>query len=137
MVVISIIALMSSIVLASVGRARDKARSAKVVVETQQLKNALELYASNNSGRYPLEDAPNWYYDPSSDLHPLITTYIRTFPLHSSNGEYYYITATEDLPSYPCNGRTYSKYLYLFYNSELDLNLPELDGNLYYYCLGV
>ncbi|MEK7585014.1 MAG: type II secretion system protein [Patescibacteria group bacterium] len=53
LVVIAIISLLSSIVLASLGQARVKARDSKRVQDMIQLRNALELYNSKY-GRYPL-----------------------------------------------------------------------------------
>ncbi len=55
MIVISIIGLLSSIVLASLATAKEKARVAQVQQETLQLQNALELYKA--SGSYPTATA--------------------------------------------------------------------------------
>ncbi len=54
MVVISIIGLLSSIVLASLKDARDKANVTKFKAEIKQMINALELYRGDN-GKYPYE----------------------------------------------------------------------------------
>lgn len=56
MVVIAIIGLLSSIVLASLKGARDKAANQKFKSETMELIKALELYKANN-GQYPYENA--------------------------------------------------------------------------------
>lgn len=53
MVVISIISLLSSVVLAAVGDARNKAKYTKFDTEFLQLKTAVELYRLNNNGNYP------------------------------------------------------------------------------------
>lgn len=53
LVVIAIISLLASIVLVSLQQARDKAKDSKRVQDLIQLRNALELYASNNNGLYP------------------------------------------------------------------------------------
>ena len=52
LVVISIIALLSSIVLASLSSARSKARDAQRLMNSKQLRNALELYYNDNN-QYP------------------------------------------------------------------------------------
>jgi prepilin-type N-terminal cleavage/methylation domain-containing protein len=52
LVVISIISLLSSVVLAAVGEAKDKAKVAKFRQEMQQFITALELYKADN-GVYP------------------------------------------------------------------------------------
>lgn len=52
LVVIAIIGLLSSVVLASLGQARSKARDAKRTVDIRQLQTALELYY-DSYGRYP------------------------------------------------------------------------------------
>lgn len=61
LVVISIIGLLSSIVLASLNSARIKSRDARRMLDILTIKNALELYASDNSGNYP-SDATSWYW---------------------------------------------------------------------------
>src|SRR3989344_2270692 len=53
LVVISIISLLSSIILASLGVARSKARDSKRVQDMIQVRNALELYATDHDGLYP------------------------------------------------------------------------------------
>ena len=55
LVVISIISLLSSIVLASLAGARDAARYAKVQLDVRQIINGVELFASDNGGKYPRE----------------------------------------------------------------------------------
>ncbi|MEK7621719.1 MAG: prepilin-type N-terminal cleavage/methylation domain-containing protein [Patescibacteria group bacterium] len=52
LVVIAIISLLSSIILASLGAARSKARDSKRIQDLRQVQNALELYKADN-GRYP------------------------------------------------------------------------------------
>ncbi len=50
LVVIAIIGILSSVVLASLGSARSKARDVKRLVELRQLQKAIEIYAAN--GQY-------------------------------------------------------------------------------------
>lgn len=58
LVVIAIIGLLASIVLASLNSARKKARDARRQADLKQLQNALELYANDNGGLYPLGGTP-------------------------------------------------------------------------------
>jgi len=54
LVVISIIGLLSTVILASMTNARSRARDAQRLSDLQQLRNALALYASDNSNMYPV-----------------------------------------------------------------------------------
>ena len=56
LVVIAIIGILSSVVLASLNSARDKARVARAASDLRQIVNALALYQSNNNGNYPCFD---------------------------------------------------------------------------------
>ncbi len=53
LVVIAIIGVLSSVVLASLNSARVKGRDAKRASEMRQIQTAVELYASDNGGKYP------------------------------------------------------------------------------------
>lgn len=53
LVVIAIIALLSTVILAALGNARAASRDAKRLADIDSVTNALELYASANSGVYP------------------------------------------------------------------------------------
>ena len=55
LVVIAIISLLSSIVLASLGTARSKARDSKRIQDLIQVRTALEEYALDNNGLYPTD----------------------------------------------------------------------------------
>ncbi|HEX8994286.1 MAG TPA: prepilin-type N-terminal cleavage/methylation domain-containing protein [Candidatus Paceibacterota bacterium] len=52
LVVIAIIAILASIILASLNQARVKSRDARRIADVKQLQNALELY-NNDNGQYP------------------------------------------------------------------------------------
>jgi len=66
-VVIAIIALLSVIVLVSLGDAKDKARNSQAQQESRSLQNALELYRAEK-GVYPLEAPwPNGSYSKLAD----------------------------------------------------------------------
>ena len=59
LVVIAIIGVLSSVVLASLNTARVRARDAQRYANLQQVRSALELYASANNGQYP-NSGGNW-----------------------------------------------------------------------------
>jgi prepilin-type N-terminal cleavage/methylation domain-containing protein len=54
LVVIAIISLLSSVILAALNSARDKAKGSKFRQEVYQLINAIELYRNDNNGGMPL-----------------------------------------------------------------------------------
>ena len=57
LVVIAIIGLLSSVVLASVNTARGEANDAKRVTDLRDVQTALELYAGDHNGSYPVGGA--------------------------------------------------------------------------------
>ncbi len=56
LVVISIIGLLASTVMVALNSARVKARDAKRATDITQISKALELYAADHNGTYPLSD---------------------------------------------------------------------------------
>ncbi|MBY0538812.1 type II secretion system GspH family protein [Patescibacteria group bacterium] len=54
MVVISIIGLLSAGILSSLSTASQRSRDANRIADIKQIQNALELYAADNGGRYPV-----------------------------------------------------------------------------------
>lgn len=74
LVVISIIGLLSSIVLAAVSDAREKAENAHILSMIREYRNALELYYNDNDGSYP-DTGGTWYClgEYSSACYPGIT----------------------------------------------------------------
>ncbi len=56
LVVIAIIGILSSIVLVSLGNARQKARDAKKQADLTSIATALALYADDNNGNFPAPD---------------------------------------------------------------------------------
>lgn len=54
MVVIAIIGLLSAAILSSLSTANQRGRDANRIADMKQLQNALELYAADNGGRYPV-----------------------------------------------------------------------------------
>jgi len=114
LVVISIISLLSTIVLASLNTARDKAKVAVFVSEVKQFQLALELYKSK-TGSYPYEGLDYYayiyndvYYDASgiatsldeyfSEVTPpLIPSFISRFiKFPKEIIEYGYVTTAKD-----------------------------------------
>ncbi len=90
LVVIAIIGLLSSVVLASLNRVRQKARDAQRVSNLTQIRTALELYYTDNNS-YP---NPGWGWrsecatwgnlSPSNVIPGLVPTYIPSFPADPS-----------------------------------------------------
>ena len=58
LVVIAIISLLSSIILASLGQAREKAKIAKVQQELAQIRTAMYLFLGDHTELPPTDDAP-------------------------------------------------------------------------------
>lgn len=83
LVVIAIIGVLSSVVLASLNTARERAANAKRLTDIRQIQNAMELFAGANSGNYPnLGTAsncgslvPSW-----TSLQTALAPYMQTLP---------------------------------------------------------
>ena len=90
LVVVSIIGILSTIVLGSLGSARQKARDAKRASDLMQIKTALEMYYNDNR-TYP---NPGWGwrsecvawggFAPSDVIPGLVPTYLANFPTDPS-----------------------------------------------------
>lgn len=78
LVVIAIIVILTSIVTANLGSARQKARDTKRVSDIKQLQLTLALYADANNNRYP------------ATLSPLAPIYIQAIPVPPNGGAYSY-----------------------------------------------
>ena len=108
LVVVSIISLLSSIILATIGDARDKAKAKALRQEMMQFVNALELYKTDN-GIYPGEPNSTFSYYKSStgttlnqnlpNFENTMSPYIQETPTPNSGGFYYYHSA-----GLRCNG---------------------------------
>lgn len=76
LVVIAIIALLISILLPSLSRARDQAKAVKCAVNQRNVGQAIALYLSNNKGKfpasytYPKDDRGNYDLLNQDDAHP-------------------------------------------------------------------
>lgn len=117
LVVIAIISLLSSIVFASLSSARVKARDARRLSDIHQLVIALNLYASDNNGKYPIAgtfyclghttatSCGNEQYTGNDALNAMIQPYIPVIPddpkAHGHNpstcwGDSYQYSSTPD-----------------------------------------
>ena len=148
LVVISIIGLLSSIVLASLQSAKQKANAASVVEGMNQLKNAFELYKTD-TGHYPNEGVPSvkdslgWWGegDPISYLSSVLNyKYISSIKNNGSaypgwgstpvsvyvtGGDWYlYYEDASDSYYATCGGIKLKGYLFEFYSSQ-PLNYPQ------------
>lgn len=108
LVVIAIVSLLSSVVLASLNSARQKARDVKRVSDLTQIRTALEMYYNDN-GSYPVavgyrSECTGWGGHAANNVIPgLVPTYLPSFPsdpsmnkslntscyLYTSNGKDY------------------------------------------------
>ncbi len=89
LVVIAIIGILSSVVLASLGTARSKARDATRISDMKNIQLALELYY-DGSQTYPNQTAAgNYYLDPAGGAGTpnaaLVPSYIPNMPLDPQN----------------------------------------------------
>ncbi len=97
LVVIAIIGLLASIVLASLNSARKKSRDARRMADLKQLQNALELYANENGGKYPLQAS-------QGTLPPSLTpSFISALPSDPSGAQAYQYISNAGQTSY-CMG---------------------------------
>jgi len=93
LVVVAIIGMLSSVVLSSLNQARSSSRDARRASDMNQIKSALELYASANQGRYPLrvDDVAGCEGDTSYCLtnleNELVPDYIASIPLDPFYGD--------------------------------------------------
>jgi len=86
LVVIAIIGILSSIVIASMTSARQKARDTKRISDIKQLQLALAMYADANSNHYP------------NALTTLAPTFIPTIP----SGTFFYAALAASAGGTPC-----------------------------------
>lgn len=107
LVVIAIIGLLASIVLASLTSARVKSRDAARAEAIIQIRNAVELYNTDN-GHYPITNGGNWSsfdspaYGPTAIVNPAATNL-------SAALQKYFTTAPQD----PASLGGDSGYLYI------------------------
>lgn len=122
LVVIAIIGILSSVVLASLGTARAKARDSKRVSDIKQLQLALELFADNCYGQYPNRNVTSGALSASSDNTVCNSINLGTFqstipvdPVGSANYVY----------AYPSSGGAYAYHL----GTALELSNASVGGD--------
>ncbi len=87
LVVIALIGLLASIVLTSLNSARGKARDSKRISDLRNMQTALEVYAANNNGVYPVvsvwqSQCIGWGGYPGSGVIPgIVPTYMASMPV--------------------------------------------------------
>ncbi len=131
MVVISIIGLLSSIVLASLKDARDKANVTKFRAEVMQMVNALELY-KNDNGKYPSENLFYLFSSQNSNL----TFFVGSGPRDLFSTTYLgkYMNKKPEIPKNSYNStfeaftyrsNEYPQVSYNNYRCSGDINIPK------------
>jgi type II secretion system protein G len=106
LVVIAIIGLLASIVLVSLNSARAKARDAKRMSDLRQIQTAIEMYADDHNGQYPIRSGhtnssgshTSGWVSLESDISP----YLDSVPYDTTSGYSYYYDGGEsdDVPGY-------------------------------------
>jgi len=96
LVVIAIIGILSSIVIASMTSARQKARDTKRISDIKQLQLALALYADANSNHYPAT------LSTCAQTTCLASTYIPAIPTPPTGGSYTYAALAASAGGTPC-----------------------------------
>lgn len=115
LVVVAIIGILATVVLASLSSARESARDAKRLSDIKTIQTALEMYANDNSGRYPATSG--WqgsHTDSWADLESLLGTTLPVDPLNTSDagseaafdGDYVYSFYRHTTSNF-CFGRAY------------------------------
>ena len=148
LVVIAIISLLSSVVLAALRDAREKAATSKYAQNALQIRNALELYRSDFN-IYPGEGARVSVVGSAAksflESYLVANNYISEIPSISaidSEGDtpYFYDTGTYTSTDYDgdfgdfdlgelyisCGGKIPTSYVLGFYTKEENLNFPKL-----------
>ena len=123
LVVIAIIGLLASIVLASLTSARAKARDATRIAALDQLRTALEFYASDHNGSYPSTSGGWWGICSDAGSHALTgsngyipnlaPTYIPTLPVDPKTGGAACSSSPTNSYSYNSNGTDYMILAYV------------------------
>ena len=132
LVVVAIISLLSSVVIASVSDAREKAALSKIIQQVRQVQTALELYRGDHNN-YPLEEVENdteldllWenYLQDYMGRPNLLVEQIKSFSIQRisfinnslfSNGF-----------SFSCEGYQSTPYVIIFTTPSSNLDFPRL-----------
>lgn len=107
LVVVAIVGVLASVVLASLNTARKKARDSRRISDLHQIRNALNLYASDNGGSFPTtygssrDNAGDWSVAFKTALIP----YLSTIPIDPLNTATYYYAYWLVSWASPCQGK--------------------------------
>ncbi|MES2986093.1 MAG: prepilin-type N-terminal cleavage/methylation domain-containing protein [Patescibacteria group bacterium] len=121
LVVIAIIGLLSSIVLASLKSARDKAHVSKLVQEVRQLKYAMEMYRSSTGSFYGPQVSNTFTYltPPDANTRNALLPYIDLLKLDLLKTEAYMLSPI--YAGYTCEGKLPNPggYMFLFADAKI------------------
>ncbi|NCT00024.1 prepilin-type N-terminal cleavage/methylation domain-containing protein [Candidatus Parcubacteria bacterium] len=113
LVVVAIIGILATVVLASLGSARSRARDAKRITELKQIQNALELYYLDNNS-YPVANAVA-DCNANTTLAPLVSGgYVPSLPTENTLPfciNYY----SQGGSAWTCNGENRGLFSYAFF----------------------
>jgi len=124
LVVISIIGMLSTMAVVSLGNAREKGRDAKRLNDVRQIQMALELYYNTDSS-YPAEGEINTLTDNILDNNKSIATSSKTFMALIPQDPLYTDTSGSDFYKYYTDGEIYViKY-------ELESGAANLDSGFH------
>lgn len=129
LVVVSIISLLSSVILASIRDARQKAEAKAFRQEIMQFVNAVELYRADNNGQLPTASGPqttNFYYRKGGNGAESVTS--------GTVAQFKSVMAPylSELPAHPTNTNTFTfSFAYalasttnMFYKCQNDSEVP-------------
>jgi len=134
LVVVAIIGILATVVLSSLSSARESARDAKRLSDIKTIQTALEMYANDNSGRYPIPPT-SWagsHTNTWSTLETALGITLPVDPLNTSDdtdnsaargGEYVYTYLSINNSGW-CYGRSYM----LIFNLEGKNGSGDNDG---------
>lgn len=125
LVVIAIIGLLASIVLASLTSARAKARDARRLSDMHAVKTALEVYADEHGGKYPITSpwqwstqCAGWSGPGGDDLKPALSPqYLSVMPTDPGMKA----SVNQDCYLYISNGTDY-KFMDYKFTSDVQVN---------------
>lgn len=136
MVVIAIISLLSSIVLASIKTAREKAQITKAVGEMKSLQNAVELYMSS-AGSYPIVGTSGGPKDDDMVVDNIGTDWggFNSF-LQTKFVANKYLANVVNSPNYPNNCKSDCDINGYIFGYLTPFTNPVLNSQLYFLCGG-
>lgn len=97
LVVIAIIGILATVIMASLGSARDSAQDARRASDLRQLQRAFELFANDNRGLFPASPTNTQVVNMNtgaSNITPYIDP-IPTDPTNTGNNGYRYAASTD------------------------------------------